>query len=167
MYKANDYIIYKKTVCKIKEIKKKCLNETDYYFLIPIDDASLTIEVPTDNRMGYLRDILSKKQADDLIHNIPNIKPLENLCDKYIEKTYKELLYTATPEDLIKIIKTTYLRNADRKKNHKKISEKDNNYFNQAEKYLYNELSIVYNMDFNETKSYIIKKVEESIKNTP
>ena len=44
---------------------------------------------------------------------------------------------------------------------HKKVSEKDLYYFNQAEKYLYNELSIALQMDFESTKNYIIKRVEE------
>ena len=114
--------------------------------------------------MGYLRDIISKNDAEKLINNIPNINPLEQIDDKYIERTYKELLYNGTHEDLIKIIKTTYLRNDDRKNKNKKVSEKDNDYFNKAEKYLYNELSIALSMSFDETKDYIIKKVQELIK---
>ena len=81
--------------------------------------------------------------------------------DKYIEKTYKELLMEGTYEDLIKIIKTTYLRNDFRIKNKRKISEKDYNYFMQAENYLYNELAIALNMTYDETKEYIINKVQE------
>lgn len=161
MYKINDYVVYKKDVCKVKEIRSNKLNGNKYYILIPIDDESLIIEVPVENRMGYLRDLLSKEDADSLIDSISKIKPLDNIDDKYIEKTYKDLLYRGTHEDLIKIIKTTYLRNDERIKNNKKISEKDDNYFNQAERYLYNELSIVYNMNFEETKNYIIKRVQE------
>lgn len=164
MYKVNDYIVYKKSVCQIKEIKKNPLNGNDYYILIPIDDNSLIIDVPIDNRMGYIKNILSKEEADSLINSISTIKPLDNINDKYIEKTYKDLLYNGTHQDLIKIIKTTYLRNEDRINSNKKISEKDKDYFNQAEKYLYNELSIVYNMSFEETKNYIINKVQEQIK---
>ena len=164
MYKTNDYVIYKRYVCKIKAIKNNDINVQSYYVLMPIDDETLTIEVPVDNKMGYLRKVMSKKEAETLINNITNIKPIENIDDKYIEKAYKDLLYNGTQEDLIKIIKTTYLRNENRIKNNKKISDKDNDYFNKAEKYLYNELSIVYNMDFTETKNYIINRMKEIIK---
>lgn len=164
MYKTNDYVIYKRYVCKIKAIKNNEINAQSYYVLMPIDDETLTIEVPVDNKMGYLRKVMSKKEAETLINNITNIKPIENIDDKYIEKAYKDLLYNGTQEDLIKIIKTTYLRNENRIKNNKKISDKDNDYFNKAEKYLYNELSIVYNMDFTETKNYIINRMKEIIK---
>lgn len=164
MYKANDYLVYKKDVCKVKEIKKNKLNGLDYYILVPIDDDSLIIDVPTDNRMGYIKDIITKKEAEKLINSIPQIEPLSNIEDKYIENRYKDLIYNGTREDLIRIIKTTYLRNEERTKNKKKISDKDFNYFNKAEKYLYNELSIALNMSFDETKNYIISKVKELTK---
>jgi len=89
---------------------------------------------------------------------IPKIKVIEN-SSKLIENDYKELLKSGSFEDLIKIIKTTYLRNNDRILNNKKKGDKDDYYFNLAEKYLYTEFSIVLGMDFNETKEYIINEV--------
>lgn len=161
MYKVNDYVMYKKDVCKVREIKNNKLNGNDYYILVPIDDKSLIIDVPVDNRMGFLRNLISKEEADLLIDNIGNIKPLENVDEKNVDKSYRDLLYNGSHEDLIKIIKTAYLRNVDRVKNNKKIREKDKDYFNQAEKYLYNELAIVYEMTSDEIKNYIIQKVQE------
>ncbi len=164
MYKVDDFVVYKKDVCRVKGIKNNKLNGIDYYILEPIDDKSLIIDVPIDNRMGYLRDIISKSEAEELINNIPNVEPLKNLDDKYIEKTYKDLIYSGTYEDLIKIIKTSYLRNEIRTKNNRKPSEKDINYFNQAEKYLYNELSISLNMNYDDTKNYIVERVQKMVK---
>ena len=163
MYKVNDYVVYKKSVCKVKEIKNNKLNGIDYYILVPIDDDSLIIDVPVDNRMGYLRDVISKKETEELINSIPSIEPLDNIDDKYIEKTYKDLI-SGDYKDLIKIIKTSYLRNEMRSKNNRRPSEKDLNYFNQAEKYLYNELSISLNMSFDDTKNYIVTRVQELMK---
>ena len=163
MYKVNDYVVYKKSVCKVKEIKNNKLNGIEYYILVPIDDDSLIIDVPVDNRMGYLRDVISKKETEELINSIPNIEPLDNIDDKYIEKTYKDLI-GGDYKDLIKIIKTSYLRNEMRSKNNRRPSEKDLNYFNQAEKYLYNELSISLNMSFDDTKNYIVTRVQELMK---
>ena len=159
MYKENDYLVYKKDVCKVREVRKNKMNGKDYYILIPINDESLIIEAPADNRMGFIRDVISKEDAENLIKKIPKIESLENIDDKY-----KELLYNGNLEDLIKIIKTTYLRNEERINNKKKISDKDSNYFNKAEQYLYNELSISLGMSFEDTKNYIINKVNELIK---
>ena len=113
--------------------------------------------------MGYLRDVISKKETEELINSISSIEPLDNIDDKYIEKTYKDLI-SGDYKDLIKIIKTSYLRNEMRSKNNRRPSEKDLNYFNQAEKYLYNELSISLNMSFDDTKNYIVTRVQELMK---
>ena len=65
-----------------------------------------------------------------------------------------------TKEDIIAIIKTTYLRNEKRLENKKKISEKDNKYFKMAEEFLYNEIGIVLNMTKEQAKEYVIKNVK-------
>ena len=161
MYKKDDYVIYKHEVCKIKEIKENKFMGNTYYVMTPIDDDSLIIDIPTENKMGFLRDIISAKEAHNLINRIPEIDPIDNINEKYLEATYKELLNNGNYEDLVKIIKTTYLRNEDRINNNKKISEKDSTYFKLAEKYLYNELAISLNMTVQEVKNYIFEIVNK------
>ena len=111
--------------------------------------------------MGFLRDVISTDKAKKLIERIPKINPIENINEKNLDAKYKEMLYTGNYEDLIKIIKTTFLRNESRVNNKKKISEKDNNYFKLAEKYLYNELSVSLNMSVEEVKDYIFRVVNK------
>jgi CarD family transcriptional regulator len=152
MFNVGSFIVYKKSVCKIKEIKN---NKS--YILIPIDDNSLKIEVPIDN--SFLRSLITKEEINKIINEIPSIPIIEE-NDKLIESAYKEHLKRGSYRDLISIIKTTYLRNKRRIDEKKKLSEKDTNYFNLAEKYLYNELSVAMNMSFDEVKEYIISKME-------
>lgn len=156
MKNIGDYIVWRKEVCKIKDIKN------NLYVLEPIDDTTLTLQVPINSQV--LRDLIKKKDIDKLLREIPSIDTV-NGSDRLIEQTYKELMQNGTYEDLIKIIKTTYLRNENRKNNKKKISEVDNEYFNKAENYLYNEFSIVLNLSFDETKEYVIKIVSSLIEN--
>lgn len=158
MKQVGDYIVYRKDVCKIADIKKNHFNDMDYYLLIPIDDESLHIDVPIENRMGYLRDLISKEEVVNIIKKIPMITVIES-DEKRLEYEYKNLLSEGTHENLIKIIKTTYLRNKDRLDNKKKISDKDNHYFQLAEKYLYNEFSVVLDMNYDDTKEYVINQV--------
>ena len=105
-----------------------------------------------------LRNVISFDEANELINNMKNIDVLKD--EKQMENEYKRLLDTRDLNDLVKIIKTTYLRNKERIDNKKKISEKDDNYFNKAEDYLYTELSVALNMKKSEVKKYIIEKLK-------
>lgn len=156
MFNVGDYVVYRKDVCKIKEIKEK--DNKKYYVLYPVDDDSLTITVSYDNK--FLRNIISKEEAEDIILSIPSIDVIDS-NDKLIESEYKKLLYSGNHKDLIKVIKTTYSRNDLRKKSGKKIGDKDREYFEKSEKYLYNELSLALGMSFDECKNYIVNKVSE------
>ena len=161
MHKINDYIIYKRQVCQIKDIIPKYYKDNDYFLLSPLSDNTLTIKVPIDNK--EIRNIISKKEVDRIIDEIPSISSIDS-DTKSLENIYKELLQSGTHEDLIKIIKTTYLRNKERIDNNKKTTDKDNYYFNLAEKYLYEEFSIVLNLTYEETKKYVTDKVSNLVK---
>ena len=157
MFKVNDYLVYRKEVCKVTEIKEY-KNDFLYYVITPINDTSLKIEVPTDS--SVIRPLISKIKIQKIIEEIPNIKEIaEN--NRLLENKYKELLRSGTYNDLIAIIKTTYLRNETRDKEKKKRSEKDTTYFNLAEKYLYTEFSVVLGKSYEDTKEYVISKVRE------
>lgn len=162
MYKENDYVVYKKDVVKIVNIKTNQLNNMKYYVLVPINDESLKIDVPVDNRLGHIRPLMTKKEIKELIKKIPEIGVIET-NNKLIENEYRELLNENSHENLIKIIKTTYLRNKQRLDNNKKIGDKDNHYFKLAEKYLYTEISIVLNISYDEACEYIKREVSKLV----
>ena len=67
---------------------------------------------------------------------------------------------TGNEEDLVKVIKTTYLRNKERTENKKRRAEIDSIYFKEAETALYAEISALLNMSIQEAKDYVISKVE-------
>jgi len=160
MQDTKKYIIYKKEVCLIEDTIKNYLNQTDYYLLSPITDYSLKIKIPTNNK--DLRPLVTKEFVEKIIDKINSIEPI-NINNKKMEEYYRELMSSGTHEDLIKIIKTTYLRNKERLDNNKKTTDKDNYYFNLAENYLYNEFSVVLNLSYEETKEYVINKVTEKL----
>lgn len=160
MYNINDYIIYRNEVCKIKEIKTNKINNKDYYVLVPLNDESLIIDTPVDNKLGKIRKIISKEEVENIIKEIPNIDTIECTNDKMYEIEYKRLLEEGSHESLIKIIKTTYLRNKNRIDSKRKISDKDDKYFKKSEELLYSEFSVSLNISYDEAKNYVIKSVE-------
>ena len=158
MRKIGELIIYRKNVCRITDIKENYIHNQDYYILTPIDDNSLKLNIPVVDSENYFRDLMTVQQIEEIIKKIPDIPIIE--CDeRMIEANYKDLLANSTHEDLIKIIKTSYLRNKNRTDNKKKISSKDNYYFELAEKYLYNEIGAVLNKNYEETKQYVVDQV--------
>lgn len=162
MYKLDDYVVYRKDICRIESIKENYFNDEDYYILKSVTDPSLKINIPVSKSATLLRDLITKDELESIISEIPEIDMIKT-SDKFIEHEYKELMNSGSHRDLIKIIKTTYLRNKERMENKKRIAEVDSTYFELAEKYLYNEFSIVLDLSFDDTKKYIIDKVEEQI----
>ena len=161
MHNVGEYIIYKREVCMIKEIIPKFYRDMDYYLLSPIFDDTLAIKVPVNNK--DIRNLISKKEVEKIINRIPDINTVSG-DTKVLEPIYKELISSGLHDDLIKIIKTTYLRNKERIDNNKKTTDKDTYYFNLAEKYLYEEFSVVLNKTYEEAKQYVILKVEKLTK---
>lgn len=157
MFNIGDYVVYKKEVCVVSDYREKLLKNRDYYSLIPIMDKTLKIDVPVDS--VFIRNVIDKDAANDIIDNIVNISIIDS-DDKMIENIYKSLLHDGSYDSLIKIIKTTYLRNNERINNKRKISEKDNNYFNLAERYLYSEFAVALDMNYDDVRDYIINRVQ-------
>lgn len=151
MFKENDYVVYRNDVCLIKSITN------DYYKLSPVRDNSLIISLPLDSK--NIRHIMSKSEATKLVEHIKDIDIIEIESDRYLEQAYKNLLCSEDYDDLVKIIKTTYLRNKHRKDEKKKVGEIDEKYFELAENKLYDELSISLNMTIDEIKEYIFNCV--------
>lgn len=131
MYQIGQLVMYRKDVCEIKNMKK--YNGEDYYTLNPVKDESLKISIPITSK--DLRTIISKEEIEQIMKKMPEIETIETE-DKIIEHTYKNLLFHGSHEDLIKIIKTTYLRNKERLEKNKKVSEKRNTSIKQKNTYI-------------------------------
>jgi len=156
MKNVGDYILFRKDVCKIVEVKENPFNRVMSYSLIPITDETLKMNVPVDNE--NIRDLMTKKELENLIQKVKSI-PIIEVDDKLMEQEYKRLLKEETKEGLIQIIKTTYLRNQKRMSNNKKISDKDKSYFDKAESYLYLEIATVLGITEAEARDYLIHEV--------
>lgn len=162
MFKIGDNVVYKRNVCLVNDINLNKFTNKESYELIPIDDSSLKINVPLELESD-IRYVITKEEVEKIIENIPNINILGKMNERNIEQEYKKSLDNFTHENLIKIIKTSYIRNKARTDSKKKISDKDDMYFKIAEKLLYTEFSLALNMSYNDTREYVIKRVVESV----
>lgn len=165
MYSVGDYVVYGTTgVCEIKEIGPIDLpgvsKDRVYYTMSPFYSRGSKIFTPTDSKKVVLRPVLTKAEAMDLIDHVIEVDTLWITNEKKREQEYKDLLRRCDCEELVKIIKTIYMRKCSRQAEGKKVTACDEKYFHQAEESLYGELAVSLDMPKEEVKKYIAEKVE-------
>lgn len=164
MFQVGEIVVHKRDICKVTEIINNFRPDEDFYTLVPLDDGSLVIHTPVLDKRGLIRSVISREAAEILIQEIPKIEDVKFDDDRMLESSYVTLVNSGRHGDLIKIIKTTYLRKEAKETIGKKVGEKDKSYFKLAEKLLYSELAIALGMTYQETKQYVENKVAELIK---
>ena len=156
MYKINDYVIYKREVCVVKDLKK--INNQDYYTLENKEDTSLKISIPVSQETQLLRHLATFDEISNTLDHINEIPTLD-INERNLEEQYKLLLQGTTIENLIKIIKTAYIRNEIRKNNHKHLSDTDTSYQELAEQFLFNEIAYAMNISYDAAKELVFNKL--------
>lgn len=158
MIQIGKKIVYREQVCTLLEIAKNYRNEQDYYVLQSNSDESLLIRVPVDTAKRSIRPLITKAELKALIKKIPSITPVE--VTKHTKGSeYKVLLDSGGHENVIKVIKTTYLRQQEMIDQAHKPNESDKQYLRQAETRLYNEAAHTLDVSFEEAKQMIISKL--------
>ena len=156
MYKINDYVIYKREVCVVKDLKR--INNQDYYTLENKEDTSLKISIPVSQETQLLRHLATFDEISNTLDHINDIPTLD-INERNLEEQYKLLLQGTTIENLIKIIKTAYIRNKIRENNHKHLSDTDTSYQELAEQFLFNEIAYAMNISYDAAKELVFNKL--------
>ena len=133
--------------------------EREYYILKPLYMAGSTVYVPVDSPKESMRKVLEREEAEKLIQAIPNIPLLVITNDKFSEQAYRECIKTNDCEDLVKIIKTIYMRKQKRIQAGRKVTAVDAKYFHMAEENLYGELAVALNISRKEVEGYIVEAI--------
>lgn len=166
MFEKGEYVVYGSTgVCEVMDITtmdwEGVPKDRLYYVLHPYAQKEGRIFTPVDSQKNVIRRIISKKEADILIEDIPSIDEFKISNDKLREEKYKECLKSCECREWIRIIKTLYLRRQERLANGKKITAMDSRYFKQAEENLYSELSISLNIPKEQMEKYIADRIQK------
>jgi len=166
MFEKGDYVVYGSngiccvagiTTIDIAGIPKDRL----YYILRPEGRTESKIFIPVDNQKSMLRKVISKREAEELIEEIPEIAPLDIDNDKFREEKYKKCIQSCDCRELICIIKTIYLRDKKRMEQGKKAMAVDERYLRLAEENLYTELSMLLGIPKNNMESYITSRIRK------
>ena len=162
-HKGEHVVCGSKGVCVVEEITTLDIAGVDkkreYYILKPLYLSSSTVYIPVDTAEGSMRKVLAHEEAESLIHRIPEIPLITIANDKLLEQEYKNCLKTSNCQDLIRIIKTIYLRKRAREEAGRKETAVDARYFRIAEDQLYGELAVSLDMPRESVENYISQAI--------
>jgi CarD family transcriptional regulator len=165
--KSESVICGSKGVCNILDVTTLNMpgvdKEREYYILKPLYMNSSTVYIPVDTGEESLRKVLSKAEAEDLIHDIPGIPMITITNEKLLEQEYRSCMKANRCEAWIKIIKTIYLRKQKRLEAGRKVTAVDAKYFKLAEDNLYGELAVALNMSKEKVEAYIQHEMNKQI----
>jgi len=166
MFEKEQCIIYESAgICKVMDIKKIDIDGMSrdklYYILEPLNMKGSKIMTPVEGNKSCMRSILTKEEANDLIHHIEEVELMWIPNEKQREENYKDALRTCDSRKWVGIIKTLYLRKQDRISQNKKLPDMDEKYLTKAKEYLYGELAVALGISKDEVEEYITSSIEE------
>lgn len=164
MFETGDYVIYGHTgICQVMGTTTMDMDgipkDRLYYVLRPDGETEGKIFTPVENPKVVIRKTMSREEAEELLDAIPGIETLDIDNDKLREEKYKECIKTCECKEMIRIIKTIYLRKKDRIPKGKKVTATDERYLKMAEESLYSELSMLLGVPKGKMESYITARI--------
>lgn len=166
MFEKGACIVYGNTgVCRVEDIGpivgiSGSYPERVYYKLTPVRTGG-TIYIPVDSKV-FMRRVMTKEEANDLISQMPKIH--EEICNsrdqRILNEHYKASLRMHSCEELVRLIKSVYVKNRRLIQNGKKVGKTDLEYRKKAETLLYDELSVSLELPFEKVKGYVEDQVK-------
>lgn len=160
MFQKNDYVFYESEgICLVSDILRSPLEgmpkDKDYYLLRSIYSRNGVLYVPVDNDKIYMRAILKKEEAEELVSEIPKLEEIEAEDSKKLRATYIELLQSHQPQNWVRILKTVRSRLRNSIANGQRISDTERSVAENAKRFLHSELALALNLEENEVEDYI------------
>lgn len=167
MFQIGEFIFYgMQGVCKVVDIGNPGISgvpkEKLYYTLEPTQSPGSKIFTPVDNTKTVIRPLISREEAMALIDGMNEVEAFEVPDERKREFYYKNAIKKCECAELVKIIKTTYLRKKSRTDAGKKAIADDEKYFKIAEDTLYGELAIALDMDQENVKMFIQERLQKA-----
>lgn len=166
MFQIGELILYGNTgVCRIEAIGPRentslADQKKEYYTFAPLYSDGV-IYAPLDTTV-FMRPILSKEQALELIHHIPDIQaePFATRDQRLLGEHYRHFFETHNCEDLLQLICNIYVKGQKLSQSGKKMGATDQQYMKRATNLLHGELAAVLNIPLEEVESFIVEQIK-------
>ena len=160
MYSIGNIVMYGSFgICKVTAIEKRDLTgeEQEYYILKHINSEKNIFYVPTNNdtALSKMHPICSKAEVDELISHMNSEGLIWIDNDIKRKEEYSRIIKDADKHEIIRHIKTLYLRRKELAESGKKLRSTDENYLSLAENMLFEEFAYALDIDKSEVVEYI------------
>lgn len=159
MYKVNDTVVYgNRGVYKISGIESPSfLKEKDkYYILREISNSQSTIYAKIGSDKVTIRDVMTEKEAEEFLEELPGLEPLYNENIKVREKEYKETLKTCESNQCLSMLKGILQEERRKMKEGKKLNISDNINLQKVERIILSELAVAFGISVDEARQKVI-----------
>lgn len=161
MFDVGDYIVYGHNgICKVVDITHPDIAGPDntrlYYVLVPEKTRDTKLFCPADNDKIAIRRIVTAEEANEILHESPEISPLVVENERNRDDDYKTVMKSSDLRQWVQIVKALLIRKKEREENGKKITLTDERYLKMAEEGLYSELALATGYDREEIKEQIV-----------
>ena len=166
MYEVGDYILYGGTgVCRVKNVAKRTFPgeaESRLFYTIKPLWQEYVIHTPVNGSKVFMRNIISKEEAERLIGTIPFIQaePYHQKAVKLLTARYEASLQTHDCADLIELIMSIYAKKNIAEVQNRKLGAVDERFMKHAEDLLFSELSVALDIPMEGVPAYIKSKIE-------
>ncbi len=145
-------------ICTIKEILQ--IGGNDYYKLVPSFDEGMSIFVPISKEKEFLREVIDKNQADDLVDYMNNLD--DSIIDDSKERrdSFHKKLSSGDLKEIAYMCYKLYLLKKAKLNSNAKFCLTDSVMFDKAHKMLFDELALAYKIDRNKIVDYIRLRLE-------
>ncbi len=168
MYQIGDLVLYENTgICRVADITGRDLNENNrkklYYVLEPLYQ-NCTIKIPVTSTKIFMRPIISKEEASNLIDSIPEIQPKAyyNRALNQLSGHYEASLKTHDCSDLLELCMSLHTKKREVEEQKRKFGAVDEKYMKRAEELLFGELAAALEIPKEEVLDYIAEKTGDT-----
>ena len=160
MYNVGDIVMYGTFgICKVTAIEKRDFTgeEQEYYILKHTSSEKNTFYVPLSNEsaLSNMHYVCSKAEVDELISHMNSEGLIWIDNDIKRKEEYSRIIKDADKHEIIRLIKTLYLRRKELAESGKKLRSTDENYLSLAENMLFEEFAFALDINRSEVVEYI------------
>lgn len=166
MYQVGERIVYGETgVCEVMEISERAVASGEKklcYTLQPLYQSG-TISTPVDNVRVFMRPVISREEAKQLIDLIPSMpaKIFHSRVQREVVAHYEGVMRSHNCRDLLELTKSIHTKQRQDRAQNRRVSSVDERFLRRAENLLFGELATALGISRDSVEGYIAAAVEK------